>query len=78
MSNLIWRKKFLKKIGAECADFRTDIGIKQKEIAKYAHCSVENISAFEHGRSSSLILLLAYMRHGMSYERLIEVDVDDV
>lgn len=78
MGDGLWKKELVKLIGARCARYRTSLGLTQVDIAAFAHCSIENVSAYEHGRNASLILMLAYMSYGMTYDDLIEVGVDDV
>lgn len=57
MSN---RAYALKWLGAECAKARKRNNVTQLQIAMKAECSVENISAFEHGRNSNICIFAQY------------------
>lgn len=63
-------------VGHRCRLYRKRIlKTELKTIALDLGYSVENISAFEHGRNDNSIILLWYLIHGMSLDMLMGVVV---
>lgn len=54
------------EIGKACQCYRKKIGKTQREVAEDTHYSVENISAFENGRTNNFRILLWYVAHGLN------------
>ncbi len=59
-------KVTLREIGKRCRLYRLSLGYKQSDVAKETDYSVENISLFERGRNDNLMILMWYIRKGMS------------
>ena len=54
------------EIGKACQRYRKNIGKTQREVAEATHYSVENISAFENGRTNNFRILLWYVANGLN------------
>lgn len=54
------------EIGKACQRYRKNIGKTQREAANDTHYSVENISAFENGRTNNFRILLWYVAQGLN------------
>lgn len=52
-------------IGQCCRDWRKDKNISALNMAKYAGCCEQNITAFERGENISGRILLEYVRRGL-------------
>ena len=59
------------KIALLCREYRISKGYTQQYLADLINCSKENICAFEHGRNSNIIVLLAYGKIGMDINKLV-------
>lgn len=53
----------LYEIGVACKNARKRNGKTQASVATSLGCTVENISAFEHGRNNNAIILFYYLSH---------------
>ena len=59
-------------IGHRCGYYRRKIlKCRQIDVANETGFSVGNVSAFETGRNDSSLLLLWYMRHGLTLEQVL-------
>lgn len=54
------------EIGKACQCYRKYIGKTQKEVAIDTNYSVENVSAFENGRTNNFRILLWYVAQGLN------------
>ena len=57
----------LKEIGQKCKEFRKNIGVSQRDVARDLCYTSENISAFENGRNDNAIILLWYIKNGLDF-----------
>ena len=58
-------------LGHKCAAYRKHVlKCTQMDVAKETGFTVSNISAFETGRNDSSLILLWYLLHGLSLEKL--------
>jgi transcriptional regulator with XRE-family HTH domain len=64
----------LKSVGINCKKFRESRGYYQSRVADDTGYSIENVSAFEHGRNDNYRLLLWYIMHGMNISDLLGGD----
>lgn len=60
----------LREIGRRCKEFRIELGYYQSDVANDTGYSIENISSFETGRNDNAKILLWYIAHGMSSDRI--------
>lgn len=61
----------LKKIGSICRRYRKIVLQKNlRDVAIEMGYSVENISAFENGRNDNCLILLWYMKNGLTLKQL--------
>ena len=63
-------REILKEVGQKCKNFRIEKGYYQTDVARDLGYSLENISSFENGRNDNAIILLWYIKHGMTLEML--------
>lgn len=61
------------KIALLCREYRLSLGYTQQHIANIVNCSKENICAFEHGRNSNILILLAYGKIGLDLNKLVGI-----
>ena len=58
-------------IGHKCALYRRKVlKSTQLDVARETGFTVSNISAFETGRNDSSLIMLWYLRHGLTLEQL--------
>ncbi len=67
----------LEMIGMNCQKWRVEHGYYQFDVASEVHYSLENISAFEHGRNDNYRILLWYLKHGLTVKELFSGVCDE-
>lgn len=58
------------EVGKACQDFRKNLSITQDIVANETGYTRQNISAFEHGNNTNLMILFWYFKNGLTLEDL--------
>ena len=61
-----------------CKAFREKRGVRLVDVARDTGYSVQNISAFEHGRTSNASIYNYYLNHIVDCKELVYKDSDSV
>lgn len=65
------KNELLNIIGARCREYRTRIDKYLYDVAFDTGYSLETVSGFEHGRNNNGIILLWYIKNGLTIEELL-------